>query len=505
MSLGLRLTLLNGLVLLLTVAAFASVAYAYQQQALQRSLDASLREQARTFTAGSELFERVAGRSRVVVLASPRALAAPDVFIQIITPSGEIVGRSQNLDEDTTLPNDPDMLRRALAGEDLLADIEVENQPLRMYVAPLRLREGVPVGLIQVARPLEPLYTAVRSLQTIFLTLGAAGVLASLIIGWLLARAALRPIDRLAAAAHAIGLARDFGRRVPLGRRERRDEVGRLAGEFNQMLARLQGAYDQVEAALAAQRRFVGDASHELRTPLTSMRGNVELLRRMAWESPVGAASEEREQVLADLAAETERLSRLVGDLLLLDQADAGQHLQLVPTELTPIVHNAFRAARFFREGVELHLGDVPGPVWVAGDPGRLKQLLLILLDNAVKYTPDGGRVSIDTIALTRAGREGVGVRVSDTAAGIAKDEQERIFERFYRVDRARGAGGAGLGLTIARWLVDEHHGLIEVESELGSGSTFTIWLPTVPGHPTVQPAEVRPEAVPSLRPVLTT
>jgi signal transduction histidine kinase len=181
------------------------------------------------------------------------------------------------------------------------------------------------------------------------------------------------------------------------------------------------------------------------------------------------------------MAAETERITRLVADLLLLAQADAGQHLPLVATEIAAVVREAFRAARFLREGVELQLGDLPEGAWVAGDTDRLKQLLLILLDNGLRYTPAGGRVTIGAQTVSRAETDGVAVRVTDTGPGIAPEEQTRIFERFYRVDRARGDGGAGLGLAIARWVVGEHGGTIGVESAPGQGSTFTVWLPTIP------------------------
>jgi signal transduction histidine kinase len=495
LSLGLRLTLLNGLVLLLTIGVFAGVAYATQQQALQSSLDESMRDQARRIQeSAGPLFERGTGRVRGVGFADPRRFAAPDVFIQVTARDGEIAGRSANLGEDT-LPTSHEMLERALAGEDWFTNVEVESQALRMYVAPFRIgaggRTGV-IGMIQVARPLEQLQKNLGALQSTFLTVGAVGVLVSLIVGWLLARAALRPIDRLAATAHAIGAARDFTRRVPLDPHQRRDEVGRLAEDFNQMLGQLQAAYEQLGAALAAQRRFVADASHELRTPLTSLRGNVDLLSRMAAQESSAAGEDERTQILADMAAETERLTRLVADLLLLAGADAGQHLMLQPTEVGAVVREAFRAARFLREGVELRLDEVPQPNWVAGDADRLKQLVLILLDNALKYAPQGGSVAVGVQPLARNGVDGVAVRVSDTGPGIPPEEVERIFERFYRVDRARGAGGSGLGLAIARWIVEEHQGTIEVESTPGQGSTFTVWLPSVP--PPNAPLLGRPE-----------
>ncbi|HYY88389.1 MAG TPA: HAMP domain-containing sensor histidine kinase [Chloroflexota bacterium] len=492
MSLRLRLTLLNGLVLLLAIGVFAALAYAIQARGLRNSLDTSLEEQARWFSDNASVwFDRPSRRLRGVVLPDPRTFTAPDVLIQIDSPNGEVEGRSRSLG-DRSLPLEQEMVRRAFAGQAYYSDIDVDGQPVRLYVAPLRVgRPGEEsptiVAMIQVARPLSPLYESLHSLQTSFLLVGAAGVLVSLIAGWLLARAALRPIDRLAAAAHAVGTSRDFGRRVPEPVGASHDEVGRLAGEFNRMLGQLQAAYNQLEAALAAQRRFVADASHELRTPLAVLRGNLDLLGRQA---TVGASP----TLVSDMLSETERMGRLVGDLLLLAQADAGQHLTLAPVAIVPVVQDAFRAARFIREDVELRLGDTPEEAWVEGDSDRLKQLLLILLDNALKYTPSGGRVTL----AARAEGVSISLSVSDTGPGIQPEERARIFERFYRADLARGRGGAGLGLAIARWIVDEHHGSLEVESNPGRGSIFRVRLATIP-----VPAEARihPDFSPEFRP----
>jgi len=477
-SLRLRLTLLNGLVLLLAIGAFAGVAYAIQARALQTSLDSSLQEQARWFGDNASLwFDRASRRPRGVVLPDPRTFAAPDVLIHIDGPGGEIYGRSRSLG-DSSLPVDTEMVRRAMSGQAWFSDLELDGEPVRLYVAPLRVGRapgpdgGQIAAMIAVARPLSSLNQSLQTLQTSFLLVGAAGVLVSLIAGWLLARAALSPIDRLAAAAHAIGAARDFSRRVPEAE-GRQDEVGRLAQEFNAMLGQLQAAYNQLEAALAAQRRFVADASHELRTPLAVLRGNLDLLgTSLPDESQQPDAPGD---LLADMQSETERMGRLVGDLLLLAQADAGQHLTLAPLEVAPLVRDAFRAARFIREGVELRLGEVAEDTWVEGDADRLKQVLLILLDNALKYSPLGGRV---TLEARRSGSQVV-LSVSDAGPGVSPADRERIFDRFYRADVARGRGGAGLGLAIAKWIVDEHHGLLRVESNnSGPGSVFSITLP---------------------------
>ncbi len=487
MSLGLRLTLLNGLVLLLVIGAFAAVAYVTQVQALRSSLDDSLRAQARRVgERGAFWLDHPVGPPRGVAFPSPERFAAPDVFIQVVSRDGTIQSRSPSLGDDS-LPVDPAMLQRALAGEEWFADVAVDQQPLRLFIMPLRAgrssETGALIGMVEVARPLGPLYGSLRTLQATFLAVGGAGVLVSVVVGWLLSRAALRPIDALADVAQEIGAARDFSRRVPVRPGARRDEVGRLAEEFNRMLAQLQAAYEQLEAMLAAQRRFVADASHELRTPVTVVRGNLDLLRSMLPIRTV-ADAEEQAQLLADMAGETERMGRLVSDLLLLAQADAGHHLLLSPLELGSVVRDAFRAARFLREDVELRLGEVVDETWVRGDADRLRQLLLNLLDNALKYTPPGGVVSLSARRLARAEVDGVAVTVADTGPGIPPAEQARIFERFYRTDPARTAGGAGLGLAIARWIVDEHQGAIDVESAPGRGSRFTVWLPTQAGPP---------------------
>jgi two-component system OmpR family sensor kinase len=301
----------------------------------------------------------------------------------------------------------------------------------------------------------------------------------------LLARAALRPIDELANTADAIGAERDFGRRVSL-QDSPRDEIGRLAEAFNRMLGELQAAHEQLGAALAAQRRFVGDASHELRTPLATLRGNVELLRHMAATSPPG--DDRQAAILDDLAAEAGRMGRLVADLLLLAQADAGQHLTLRPLDLAEVARDAARAARLLRDGATLEVADLTDGLWVSGHEDRLRQVLVILLDNALKFTPAGGHVTLEAERTRRNDDDWILVRVADTGPGIPRGEQERIFDRFYRGAAARSVEGTGLGLAIARWIVEEHRGTIKVASTPGEGTVFSVRLPAAP-TPLAQPA----------------
>jgi signal transduction histidine kinase len=168
-----------------------------------------------------------------------------------------------------------------------------------------------------------------------------------------------------------------------------------------------------------------------------------------------------------------------VNDLLLLAEADAGLHLALETLDLVPLIRHAARSVRWVREDVELrvHLTSEE-PAWVLGDADRLTQVLLVLLDNALKFSPSGGVVDVRLVAKPYAGTPGALVEVSDDGPGVAPDERAHIFERFYRSDGARQGEGAGLGLAIARWIVDEHHGTLDVDSSTDHGATFGLWLP---------------------------
>lgn len=495
MNLRTRLTMLNGLVLLLTILAFAGAVLLTQRQVLEREINDSLADQAREYSEATLISLDRASRRFTILPPDPNVFAASAYFIQVVGQDGEVAGRTKNLG-DFMLPNDERMLADALDGREWYTDYTVDDQPLRLFIAPLRVKlpsgDTINAGMIQVGRSLDPTYATLRALQSTFAVVGLAVVALSLLVGWLLARAALAPIDRLAATAHAIGAAQDFAQRMRLPKRQRRDEVGRLAEEFNGMLARLQSAYEQVEASLAAQRRFVADASHELRTPITSVRGNVDLLRRLA-ANGTATAPPEQQELLEDLASEARRMAHLVADLLLLAQADAGQHLARGPVAVGPIAQDAFRAARFLKVGVELALGETSEAAWVDGDSSRLKQLLLILLDNALKYTPVGGQVRLDVEQQDSQ----VLLRVADTGPGIPPEALPHVFERFFRSDAARGDGGAGLGLAIAQWIVAEHHGQIQVASQPGQGSTFTVTLTAIPPPDAASPHQ-RAEPVPA-------
>lgn len=333
------------------------------------------------------------------------------------------------------------------------------QQRWRVYVLPFHRASNA--GYIEVLTPLGRLDASIQAFRLTLPILGLASLFVALLGSWLIAGNALRPIAQMIQTAQTITLSQDLSRRIAT--RAQRDELGRLAATFNEMLESLDAAYQ-------TQQRFVADASHELRAPLTAIQGNVELLRRQRTMSDA-----DREEALAELERESARLSRLVADLLTLARADAGSALKRCPLELDALVLDAFREARHLSRGQTLKL-DPFEPARVEGDEDRLKQLLLILLDNALKYTPPDGRV---TLGLHHRGTD-VEVRVRDTGIGIAPEDLPRVFERFYRADPARNRdlGGTGLGLPIARWIAEQHEGEVWLESQPGQGTTAIVRLP---------------------------
>src|SRR5712692_1592456 len=333
------------------------------------------------------------------------------------------------------------------------------QQRWRVYVLPFHHAPNA--GYIEALTPLGRLDASIQAFWVTLPMVGLASLGVVLLGSWAIAGNALRPIAQMIQTAQTITLSQDLSRRIVPS--AHRDELGQLAATFNEMLESLETAYQ-------TQQRFVADASHELRAPLTAIQGNVELLRRQRSMSDA-----DREEALAELERESARLSRLVADLLMLARADAGIALKRCPLDLDAIVLDAFREARHLSRGQTLKL-DPFEPARVEGDEDRLKQLLLILLDNALKYTPADGQV---TLGLCHRGTD-VEVRIRDTGIGIAPEDLPHVFERFYRADPARNRdlGGTGLGLPIARWIAEQHEGEVWLESQSGEGTTAMVRMP---------------------------
>ncbi|MCW5852282.1 MAG: HAMP domain-containing histidine kinase [Anaerolineae bacterium] len=475
MSIRLRLTLLYSSILALTLVIFSLALYTILRQVVYNGLANDLVEDARTLVEArtaldgrgpSDTHGNPPARSPWGRRPAPR-FGTPETFGQIINLDGSVVFASTNL-EGVELPLSAQGWEAVKSGRAWREAVTVENQPLYIYSTPL-ISQGRITSVVQVARPASEQEGALGVLRGL-LTLGT--VLATLTafgVGWVLAGAALRPINRLTQTARAIGAERNFDRRVEHSGPN--DELGRLATTFNQMLGELQTAFHQTHQSLLAQRRFVADASHELRTPLTTIRGNLGLLQR---QPPIN--TDDREAVLSDSVEETERLMRLVQSLLTLARADAGQAVRTELVAVQPTVEDVVRQTQRLAPDHRVSAEAIPDLV-VLAERDMLKQTLLILLDNAVKFTPVGGAITVSAVAQG----SNAAITVRDTGIGIAPEALPHIFTRFYRTDTARTGDGAGLGLSIAQSLVEAYHGAITVSSQVGQGSAFTIALPLAP------------------------
>lgn len=388
-----------------------------------------------------------------------------DVKVQLWSADGQPLGEAAAVD--------PVLAGIGLRPEDLnmtsatFRNAMFEGSSYRVLIYPLLVQpENRLVGYLQLAHSLDTVDRARENLLSLLVVGGILAVGFAGLVGWTTASAALRPIDRVTETALHITRADDLSRRIPRAGPPR-GEIDRLALAFNETLERLEGLFE-------TQRRFLADVSHELRTPLTTIRGNVDLIRRM------GTADAES---LEAITGEVDRMTRMVNDLLLLAQAESGRlPLAQDEIELDTLMLEVFKQAKLLAgEGLKVEIGR-EDQVRVMGDRDRLKQVLLNLVANAMDNTPPGGKVTLALACVEGWAR----LTVSDTGRGIPQEELPHIFERFYRIDSARKRnqhGGAGLGLSIAYWITRAHKGRLEVASEPGKGATFSVWLPRTAGE----------------------
>jgi signal transduction histidine kinase len=282
---------------------------------------------------------------------------------------------------------------------------------------------------------------------------------------YLLTRAALSPVEAVVRAAGEMSEG-DLSRRLPVA--NSKDEIGRLTTTINALLARLEVAFARLEETLSRQRRFAADASHELRTPLTSISGHARMLEEWALDGD----KETAHRSVGTIRREAGRMRGLIESLLTLTRGDEGAPMEVGRYDLGAVAKEATETARAADNGkVSVEFVPIEHEIMATFDRERVMQVASILLDNAVKYTPDGGSIEVSV------GEEdaSVALAVSDTGVGISEDQLPLIFERFYRADAARAEDGVGLGLSIARQIAEAHGGTIEARSNLGVGSTFVL------------------------------
>jgi heavy metal sensor kinase len=388
-------------------------------------------------------------------------LNSRNFMIQIMDSSGAILWKTGNLGKDSL------KLPKTLveSAQDSIASISTIPQTLRGRNEQLPVRVAIARSMtlrIAAAYPVDEVQSVIDDfLRTLMLVVPGV-LLISILGGWFLSKASLHPVDEITRSAKDI-TASNLSRRLPVPKTD--DEIRRLSETLNDMISRLESSFGQI-------RQFTADASHELRTPLTILTGEIELALRTR-KTPG-----EYQDVLSSALQEVLRLSRVVEYLLLLSRADMGQMvLEKERINLTDMLADLADAATVLGAPKNIYITyRHTETLMIEGDQAKVYQIFLNLVDNAVKYTPEGGLISI---TIHRDGRFAE-VRVRDTGIGISAEHQKKIFDRFYRVDRARSRelGGAGLGLSIVQWKVEVHGGTIRVESEPGQGSTFIVRLP---------------------------
>jgi heavy metal sensor kinase len=458
LSVRTRLTLWYSSLLLVILLLIGALSYRVLAWSLTQDLDASLV----TFAQVLQEADRWSAPSPEDALRDLLGPEMADKLFQLLDPLGRPGRRSSAL-RQRGLPLSAHARRNAARGLRTFETLVVgADERVRVLTMPV-VRAGTVVQLIQVGIPLRRVEDALRRYLQIVLALVPVGVLLAAAGGAVIARAALRPVDEMARAARRITAEALNERIAPRGAG---DELDYLADTINGMLARLEGAFGQL-------RRFTADAAHELRTPLTILKGEIEVALRAE------RTQAEYRRVLETSLEEVDRLIRVAEDLLLLSRAAGATGLRRDRVELEPLVLEALDAGVRLgaRRGVSVSLGGM-APAAVVGDAGALGRALLNLVENAVKYTPPGGRV---TLSLER-GEGSARIVVEDTGIGIHPADQERIFEPFFR-----GAGdkhGSGLGLAIVKGFVEANGGHVHVESLPGQGSSFVVALPlpeTVP------------------------
>ena len=468
MSLRLRLTLLystlvGGILLVFGIAVYILISVILLNQ-VDNTLAATVQDIINV--------TRVNSQGEVSAINLPALDMTANTYVQVWGRDGKLKSSSPGI-SGMLVALDPVGLDTK---DPVYRDNFINGIHLRVLTVPLQLGAHR-IATLQVATSLTVVDSARANLLNILFmsAIISAGVAA--LGSWLVLGRSLAPLETVTETAQAINRADDLSRRIPYKGPET-DEIGRLIQSFNQTLERLENLF-------TSQRRLLADVSHELRTPLTVIKGNVDLMRRM---------KQLDEESLSSIDQESGRLTRLVGGLLLLAQAESGKlTLDMKPIELDTLLLEVFQEMRVLAGGkVKMKMGDIDQAL-VKGDRDRLKQVLLNLIGNAIQYTPQGGEV---ITSLAKIGEQ-VRIIVRDTGPGIPAEDLPFIFERFYRAEKSRTRGkstGFGLGLSIAQWIVENHGGTVEVESREGHGTTFAIWLPLLPGE--VKPKPPVPEVV---------
>jgi heavy metal sensor kinase len=459
-----RLSLWYTALTALVLALFSFAIYQGLETQLADQLDEDLRSQA-ALAAASVTF----GSGNAILEAAYRDQLSEEALLWVIAPDGVVLLsiRGSELEE---APPEMDHLGRALDGKTTLETVAGNGESLRVITVPIRARDQFGstnrvISALQLAYSRDRITDTVELLLTALLVVAPVGIAISALTGYWLAGRALRPVADITHLASQID-GDDLGSRLNLDLPD--DELGRLASTFDSMLVRIDEAFQR-------QRQFTGDAAHELRTPLALMRSQIDLAMTQA------ESTSEYREALAAMDGDVTRMTALVGMLLSLARADAGQLTpNREPVDLADLARDVTEQLEPIAAETGITLQANLEPVTATVDADMIIQVLVNLIDNAIKHTPIGGTV---TVGVARANAAAT-ITVSDTGAGIPAVHLPRIFDRFYRVETGRarsagGSGGIGLGLAICQAIAHAHQGTLTASSEEGKGSTFRLTIPT--------------------------
>ena len=463
-SIRVRLTFWYAMTLAVILAVSALFSYHYFSHNLSGQVDLQVREIGRTLDRNrNDILRDSATAQHCEELQNLIHTHNWGAFILLRDASLQEICTSDNL-VDRVLPFGPVARQQVRWLHEHLETVDLEDGgKLRLLSYPL-VNNGRLVGIVQVAQELGPLFQTIEELRLIYLVVGPFAIFWLCLGCWLLAERLIAPVLEVTEAAQGI-TADHLSRRLPLGNHQ--DELTQMVACLNQMLDRLEKSFRRI-------RQFSGDASHELRTPLTILRGETEVTLRWA-KSP-----EEFRDMLRSNMEEIDRMERIIESLLTLAKSEVGElTLEMKSLSLSDMVQELYLQSRLLCEAKRIEvqlLLDVDQEIRIRGDELRLRQMFLNLISNAIKYTPEDGHLEI-ALAM---GDNFARVDINDSGIGIPAEHLPHIFDRFYRVDKARNRmdGGTGLGLAIVKWIAEAHGGGITVRSEVGKGSSFSVRLP---------------------------
>lgn len=459
MSIRLKLTLWYCLLFGTIVAIVLTVVYFSHKEAHYRDIDMMLTNL--TLHLEEEVNRQIDnGESLQETVLSTDSLSVTEIAIMVKNKSGDLIRSNDH----PLLKNNQFVDKKSITKDEAYFETKtLENgSRVRTKIMPI-FRDKELVGYIESAHSLKSIDKNIQKFSWIVMGMTVAGIVLASIAGWFLAKKTFRRVDLIGKTAQAIANSQNFEQRVLyIGPR---DELGQLTETFNHMLNSLEKAYKN-------QQIFLSNASHELRAPLTTIRGNLDILHTVK-----NVSDKEKAEIISDIRNEAIRMSKLVSDLLLLARTDAGQTYQKNIINISEIATMVLEEMKSWKKNVRIGF-ELQENYHIWGDKDSVKQLLIILLENAINYTYPNGNVFV---SIKKVNRQLI-LLVKDTGIGIRPEEQPFIFDRFFRSEEARKKfpNGTGLGLSIARKIVEEHNASIKVNGNYGEGTEFIVVFPLI-------------------------